>query len=129
MNRFIKKEDSELFSITIPIDKLIEQFKIIIKQIKEKDNIVIFESLIMKNNTYDYFLVSVYTNFLQEESTIQLRLDLKYNISAPMYLLQNLFFSNREVDFWEKINKSNLIKYILDFNIKPYDLSILEIEI
>lgn len=129
MNRFLKKEDKELFSKSIPVNKLIEQFKIIIEQIQKKNNIVIFESLIMKNNTYDYFLVSVYTNVLQEESTIQLRLDLKYNITAPMHLLQNLFFSNREEDFWDKINKSNLIKYISDFNIKPYDLSILEIEI
>ena len=129
MNRFITKEVNKLFSKDLSITKIIEQFKKLIEILQLVDKLIIFESLIMFNEISNYLQLSLFTNINENNSTFQLRLDLKYTITPSMLLLQNFFFSDCEKDFWNRIYNTTIIKYISNNNLKPYDVSILEMEV
>ena len=127
MKTFITNEIKDMFKTDTSIDQIIEIFQCFIEQFDKKS--IVFESFVMFNDKSNYFLASLYTNIIYQNMNIQIRLDLKYNVKPLMYLLQNLYYSDREDNFWDKIKNTNAIKYIFNENLKPFDISILEIEI
>ena len=129
MDQFIIQKVKKLFSKDTQLIKIIDLYKNLINILHMVDKVIIFESLVMLNDISNYFQISLFTNSVEENSIVQIRLDLKYKVQAPMYILQNILYSDCEKDFWYKVKNTNAVKYIINNELIPYDISLLELEV
>lgn len=131
MKRLISEETRKKFTVDTSLIELIDEFKNIVDSVNLPNQEVIFESLPMiePDHTKNYFQFSIYINSYEGDDNFQIRLDLQYPIRPIFYILKNIIFLERDNNFWERIKNSNAVKYIVNENVKPISIALLELEI
>lgn len=131
MKRLISEETRKKFTVDTSLIELIDEFKNIVDSVNLPNQEVIFESLPMiePDHTKNYFQFSIYINSYEGDDNFQIRLDLQYPIRPIFYILKNIIFLERDNNFWERIKNSNAVKYIVNENVKPLSIALLELEI
>lgn len=131
MKRLISEETRKKFTTDTSLIELIDEFKNIVDSVNLPNQEVIFESLPMiePDHTKNYFQFSIYINSYEGDDNFQIRLDLQYPIRPIFYILKNIIFLERDNNFWERIKNSNAVKYIVNENVKPISIALLELEI
>ena len=131
MKLLISEETRKKFTADTSLIELIDEFKNIVDSVNLPNQEVIFESLPMiePDHTKNYFQFSIYINSYEGDDNFQIRLDLQYPIRPIFYILKNIIFLERDNNFWEKIKNSNAVKYIVNENVKPISIALLELEI
>lgn len=131
MKRLISEETRKKFTADTSLIELIDEFKNIVDSVNLPNQEVIFESLPMIEPDYtkNYFQFSIYINSYEGDDNFQIRLDLQYPIRPIFYILKNILFLERDNNFWERIKNSNAVKYIVNENVRPISIALLELEI
>lgn len=131
MKLLISEETRKKFTTDTSLIELIDEFKNIVDSVNLPNQEVIFESLPMiePDHTKNYFQFSIYINSYEGDDNFQIRLDMQYPIRPIFYILKNILFLERDNNFWERIKNSNAVKYIVNENVKPLSIALLELEI
>lgn len=119
----------ELITIDTPIGTIVDIFKNTIRPFVDKDEYFIYESIVMPIKKYKFFYLSLSANLKEEERTIQIKVDLKFESTPHCFVLQSLFITENKEEFAGKIKNTEAYKYITSKNIKPIDISIYEVDI
>lgn len=119
----------ESINIETPLEESIKIFKDLVIPLCDADDYIVFESIVMPTDKYKYFYISFSVSIKRGDRTIQIRLELKYEATAQCFVLQNLFWSDLNENFLDKIKATNVFKYIVSENIKPLDISVYEVEV
>ena len=119
----------ELITIDTPIGTIVDVFKNTIRPFADKDEYFIYESIVMPDKKYKFFYLSFSANLKEEERTIQIKVELKFESTPQSFVLQNLLIIDNKEEFAEKIKNTEAYKYITSKNIKPIDVSVYEVDI
>lgn len=119
----------ELITIDTPIGTIVDVFKNTIRPFVDKDEYFIYESIVMPDKKYKFFYLSFSANLKEEERTIQIKVELKFESNPQSFVLQNLLIIDNKEEFAEKIKNTEAYKYITSKNIKPIDVSVYEVDI
>ena len=108
---------------------IIDCFQAIIENNEFENLHLFFESTIMLDNESNYFLVSLYANYIYESKTIETRINLSYELAPTLFMLKNLFSSDDKNEFFLKIKNINVVKHIMNENLIPFDIQVIEINL
>ena len=102
----------ELITIDTPIGTIVDVFKNTIRPFADKDEYFIYESIVMPDKKYKFFYLSFSANLKEEERTIQIKVELKFESTPQSFVLQNLLIIDNKEEFAEKIKNTEAYKYI-----------------
>lgn len=125
----VVKKLKETLTCETPIGEIVDRFRLTVEELCNDEEFVVFESLFFPYGEKEFYLFSIYTEINRDNRCFHIRVDLKYDVTPVLCALQNLFYSNREKAFWDKIKNTNAFKYIKNENLKPFDLAVIEMEV